>query len=172
MSRSPPNRLATFDIATSTGVAWGSLSDICRTDVWPLPLHDPVDTLACRVASLENTTSRFLVRENIDLVVIAERFPGRSAAQIAVAYGLDAAVRVECWRAGIPLKWQSESTVRKETFGYTGSRQVMKAAATSFCRHHNIEVLNDDAADAAVMWMWTRNQLVRKYGRKAFVGVI
>lgn len=170
--RQPPNRLATFDIATSTGVAWGPLSGWCVTDVWPLPKHDPDDTLAARVAALENTTAKFLARECIDIVVIAARFPGKSQAQVSLAYALDSAVRVECWRQRIPLRWQSENTVRYEMFGYTGTRDVMKAQAMAWCRHHNIAVKNDDAADAAVLWAWTRNELVRKFGRKLVAEVV
>jgi Holliday junction resolvasome RuvABC endonuclease subunit len=166
-----PPRLAALDIARRTGVAWGSLTDLKPAVTnWPLPLTDPYpetnDALAARIASLENTLEKFLKREAISLVVIAQRFPGRSQAQLASAYGLDGAVRSECWRAGVQLRWQPESTVRKEMLGRgRGSTALMKRLAMRWCAVQGIAVRCDDEADAAVLWRWTRDETVRQWMR-------
>lgn len=161
-----PLRLACLDIARRTGVAWGALSAVQPAVThWPLPATDPVDALAARIAALENTLGAFLERERIGFVVIAQRFPGRSQAQLASAYGLDGAVRSECWRAGVRLRWQPEATVRKEMLGRgKGPTEVMKALAMRWCAVQGIEVRNDDEADAAVLWRWTRDEMVRQWG--------
>jgi Holliday junction resolvasome RuvABC endonuclease subunit len=161
-----PPRLLALDVARRTGVAWGDLSAVKPAVTnWPLPLTDPVDALAKRIAALENTLKTFLEREAISFVVIAQRFPGRSQAQLASAYGLDGAVRSECWRAEVRLRWQPESTVRKEMLGRgKGPTAVMKALAMRWCAVQGIEVRNDDEADAAVLWRWTRDEMVRQWG--------
>jgi len=159
-----PNRLLSVDTARITGIAWGALSDqLPQTDVWELPDYDRADSLGARIATLENTLHDFIAWADIDTVVIAERFPPRTSKQMASGYGLDGAVRSQCWRDDVQLLWQPEGQVRKEILGRSRgtTRDQLKAAAVRWCEHHGIHVQTDDAADAAVLWCWTRNTLVR-----------
>lgn len=162
MTSKPPNNLLSLDIARVTGVAWGALTDkIPRTAVWDLPVFHRDDALGYRIMSLENTLADFIAWAGIDTVVIAERFPPRTAKQQASGFGLDGAVRAECVRRGVRLMWQPENQVRKEMFGRSGTSEEMKTAAVRWCARHSIKAERHDSAEAAVLWCWTRNQLMR-----------
>lgn len=162
MTSKPPSNLLSLDIARVTGIAWGALTDqIPRTHVWDLPVFHRDDALGYRIMTLENTLHDMIEWACIDTVVIAERFPPRTSAQMASGFGLDGAVRAQCLRDDVRLLWQPENQVRKEMFGRSGSSEEMKTAAVRWCTRHGIHAERHDSAEAAVLWCWTRNQLVR-----------
>lgn len=160
-----PRAILSLDVATITGFAWGALADVVPLcGIWELP-GDPLLSVGRKVAALENTVIDFLnAQPTVDLVVLAERFVGRSIAQVRLSFALDGVVEAECWRRGLRLVKQPETTVRREMFGRTGRTDDMKAAALAWCARQGIAVPDHNGADAAVLWRWTRDELVRQRG--------
>jgi hypothetical protein len=159
-----PRVLLALDVATTTGWAVGLLGDVRpRCGQWPLPrVHPHRLVLGAKVTALENTLSRFIEAEQVGLVVIAERFVGRSQAQIRTSFALDGAVESECNRAGIAMRVHPEQTVRNEMHGRHPRGTDWKALALLWCEREGIAVSGHDAADAALLWRWTRDELVRQ----------
>jgi hypothetical protein len=151
-----PHRLLTLDVARLTGWAFAPIG------VWTLPVADPLDHLGARIAMLEDLLGEFLEVEGVDMVVICERFPPKSITQMASGFGLDGAIRAECRRHRIPLKWQPENQIRREVYGRSGRSEDMKTAALRWCELHGIVVPDDNAAEACVLWRWSRDELVRQ----------
>jgi len=156
-------------VARRTGVAWGRITDpIPTTLVWPLPLKDKLDPVGARMSALDNTLSRFLDLLTAQGIaprwcVMAEPFQSRNMGETESSFGLSGVVRAELWRRKIRLMRQHEGTVRKETLGRgTAPTKVMKALAQRWCDLRGIEIYDDNCADSAVLWEWTRNELVRQ----------
>jgi hypothetical protein len=78
-------------------------------------------------------------------------------------------VQAECYRANIVCRVEAESRVRREMYGRSGRSEEMKAAALRFCRKEGIDVPTHDAAEAAVFWRWTRDELLRGANIPAFL---
>lgn len=156
--------LATLDVAAVTGWAIGPIEAIKpQTGVWPLPATDRLDVIGARIAALENTLGPWLDFWKPAMVVTAEPFPTRNLGEAEAMAGLRGAVRSECWRRRIEFRWQPESTVRAQTIGKgRGDTKTMKRLAMDWCRAMGIEVADNNAADSAIMWHWTRNRMLRQ----------
>lgn len=158
-----PHRLLTLDTARLTGWAFAPITAVVPIcGVWELPREDPFDPLGARIAMLEDLLGEFLEAEGVDMVVICERFPPRTTLQMASGFGLDGAVRAECRRHRIPLKWQPENQIRREVYGRAGRSEDMKAEAVAWCSLHGIVCPDHNAAEACVLWRWSRDELVRQ----------
>lgn len=156
--------LLALDLGRITGWAWAPLTETRPTcDVWLLPASDPLDVIGARVAVLENTLALALERWRPEWVVLAETFRGRNASLADSQAALMGAVRAECWRARVRLRVQPETTVRKEMLGRgAGRTEIMKPLALAWCARQGIETSDHNAADAAVLWRWTREELTRR----------
>lgn len=160
-----PRSLLALDIATTTGYAFGALDGVIPTcGIWPLPTRDPLSRVGARIAVLENTLGEFLEKRKPELVVIAERFIGRTASNevVLLLCALDGAVYGECWRARIPLRVQPESQVRSEMLGKRPRGTDWKALALGWCEGQGIDAIGHDAAEAALLWRWSRDEIVRR----------
>lgn len=156
--------LVALDVGRITGFAHGPFSAVrAKCGSWPLPASDPVDPVGRRIAVLDNTLAAAFDLWRPSHVVLAERFPSRNLGEAAANFGLDGQVRAECWRRGIRLLVQPEGTVRKEMLGRgSGASEVMKALVMQWCGREGIEVPDHNAGDAAVLWRWARDELVRQ----------
>jgi Holliday junction resolvasome RuvABC endonuclease subunit len=160
--------LLSLDLGSVTGFAVGDVTDaVPYCDSWELPLSDPMDLLGARVAALENTLGPFLVEWAPAVVVMALAFTGRNAADqdaMGAYYGM---VRSECWRHDVRVLVQPEITVRTEVHGRGKHRTSAewKQLAMIWCKRNAIIVPDHNAADAAVLWCWTRDEILR--GKRA-----
>ena len=156
--------LASLDVAKTTGWAVGCISnERPTTGVWPLPEKDKLDVVGARIAALENTLGSWLDRWKPAMVVTAEPFPTRNMGEAEAMAGLRGAVRNECWRRGIEFCWQPESTVRAQTLGKgRADTATMKRLVMAWCQKMGIDAATHDAGDAAVLWTWTRGELLRR----------
>lgn len=161
--------LLSLDVARGTGVAWGRIVDLIPTTrLWPLPRKDELDAVGARIAALDNTLSRFL--DDLDAgglnprwCVMAEPFMSRNMGETESNFGLYGIVRAELWRRKIRLLRQPENTVRREILGRgTAPTDEMKKLCLDWCGIHGIAAAEHNAADAAILWYWTRNELVRQ----------
>lgn len=77
--------------------------------------------------------------------------------------GLMGILRTEAWRRDLHVLRQPETTVRKEMLGRgrlpTGD---MKELVMRWCSAQGIEVSDHNSGDAAVLWRWARDELVRQ----------
>lgn len=167
-----PRYLVALDVGRVTGFAhgpFGAIRPVC--DSWEL-VHgrpDPANPVGQRIAVLENMLIPSFDAWMPSHVIMAERFASRNAGEAASSFGLDGAVLAECWRRGIAVLVQPEGTVRKEMLGRgTGTTEVMKGLVLAWCAREGIEVPDHNAGDAAVLWRWARDELVRQSpGRRA-----
>lgn len=156
--------LGSIDVAGVTGWAFGQVADV-RPVVghWKLPQTDGLDIVGARVGVLENTISAWLDEYRPSIIVTAEPFKPRNIGEAMSKFSLLGVVRSECWRRNIRCLVQPEQTVRKEMLGRgTGSTEVMKRLALAWAARQGIEVADDNEADAAVLWRWTRDELVNQ----------
>ena len=159
------SRLLVLDLATITGWALGPLSTLQpQCGRWELPERDPRDILGARTAALDNTLAAALdVWSDVSVLGMAEPIPGRNQSDVAMMGALTGVVRAECWRRGIRVLVQPESTVRKEMLGRgSGRSAVMKELALMWCESHGITVPDHNAADACVFFCWCRGELMRQ----------
>lgn len=164
--------LLSIDAARRTGVAWGRITDaIPTTLVWPLDkkgAKDELDPIGARISAMDNTLSRFLDILEADGLkprwcVMALPFASRNLDETESNFGLYGIVRAELWRRKVRLMRQPENTVRLETLGRgTAPTDEMKALVTVWCERQGIEIHDHNAGDAAVLWRWTRDELVRQ----------
>lgn len=129
--------------------------------------------MGARAVTLENTLADFIAAHGVEYVVLAERqvIQGKQGGSwsVALGFGLDAVVQAECYRANIACRVTPESTVRRDMLGKAGRTEEMKALAVRWCRKQGIDVPTHDAAEAAVMWRWTRDELLRGANIPAFL---
>lgn len=156
--------LLSLDVSGITGWAFGGFADrIPATGIWPLPRRDDSDVVGARIAALENTLSAALDAWCPTVVVMAEAFPGRNMDEAMAKFAMLGIVRSECWRRKIRCLVQPEGTVRKEVLGRGGgSSETMKQLVMDWCHRQGIDVEDHNAGDAAVLWRWTRDELVRQ----------
>lgn len=156
-------------MARGTGVAWGRIVDpIPTTRLWPLPRKDELDPVGARIAALDNTLSRFLDDLEVDRLkprwcVMAEPFMSRNMGETESNFGLYGIVRAELWRRKIRLLRQPEGTVRKEVLGRgQAPTDEMKSLVSTWCERQGIPIEDHNCGDAAVLWRWTRDELLRQ----------
>lgn len=160
-----PRFLVALDVGRTTGLAYGALSAVKPLcDSWALDRpdakHNPV---GARCAVLDHRLAEFFDAVNPSHLVMAERIPSRNAGEAASSFGLDGIVLAECYRRGIRVLVQPEGTVRKEVLGRgTAPTDVMKALVLDWCDRQGIAVTDHNAGDAAVLWRWARDEIVRQ----------
>ena len=164
MARTLPPNLVAFDVAQRTGWAAGRFNDQRpETGVWILPAKDGLDVVGARIMSLENELIPALDRWQPLYVVMAEPFPSRNMAETESGFGLQGLIRSECRRRSILILRQPESTVRKEILGRGHApTDQMKRLVAQWCNHQGIAIADHNAGDAAVLWRWARDELVRQ----------
>lgn len=156
--------LLSIDLGAVTGWAFGGFADVRpECGAWPLPKTDPLDLGAARIAAFENTLGPALDRWEPSIVVCAEPFRSRNMGEAEAMLGLMGILRTEAWRRDLHVLRQPETTVRKEMLGRgrlpTGD---MKELVMRWCSAQGIEVSDHNSGDAAVLWRWARDELVRQ----------
>lgn len=159
-----PAYLVALDSGRRFGWAHGPLGAVVPLcGYWQLPAKDDHDVVGARIANLENTLIAAFDEWQPGYVVMAEGFISRSRSDAESTLGMVGQVRAECWRRRISFRVQPEGTVRREMLGRgSGPSEVMKALAMAWCRRLGIEAHDHNAADSAVLWKWTRDELVRQ----------
>ena len=160
--------LVAIDVARICGVAYGAV-----TFAYPvtlrivLPKDDKHDPVGRRMVTLYRELSELFEAHRPRWAVMAERFVGRNMHEVEALLALDGVARMVCREREIKLMRQPENTVRKEILGKgNGPSEEMKKRAVAWCEAQGIAVEDANCADAAVLWRWTRDELLRQ-GRLA-----
>jgi Holliday junction resolvasome RuvABC endonuclease subunit len=164
MPRGVPRYLVSIDIGRVTGLAHGLFSAVVPAcGYWRLPPSDPLDAVGARIAAFDNTLSGAFDEWEPSHVVMAEPIPARNMGESISNFGLHGVVRAECWRRGLPILVQPESTVRKEVLGRgSGPTDLMKSLVMDWCVANGIDATEHNAGDAALLWRWARDEIARQ----------
>lgn len=148
-----------FDVATTTGVAWGAAGDTPRfatLDFGKGLSH------AERFATAQDYASQMIQTHAPDVVVCEDKIGG-TAAHPFPGQAL-ACVMGEICRLGIPVELMTVASIRKGFLGkhltskdFPGlnkhqSRKEIKRIVMKNCEMRGWTVANDDEADAGALW--------------------
>ncbi len=149
-------KILAFDIASTTGVAFGAAGD--KPKAWAVTLGAGDERYAKAIRMCGAYVDRFAP----DLVVIEAPVGGRDANALLI--GLACCVKGEAIRRGLRVEEYFPATVRKHFMGkaltardfpgknHGAAKKAIKGAVMARCIALGWEVQSHDAADAAALW--------------------
>lgn len=144
-----------------TGFAVGCFTDVKpRCNYWDIPKRPYGERFAIfentLIAAINEWRPTFLVRA---MPLIGGKV-GMARARLAL--GWDTIIEATCYRMDVKAMEQPEGTVRKECLPKGWNRDT-EAAVMEWAKLQGIDVNGShDAADSALLWRWTRDELVRQ----------
>jgi Holliday junction resolvasome RuvABC endonuclease subunit len=155
-----PGGLLALDLSSQVGWAYGRPGQRPVNGTWVLPW---IGGSGAKFASFENELAAAVeLYDPAHLVVEAPLpLPAQNNADVAKQQlGLRAFVLAEGYRSSIPVHEVDAYTVRKDILG-TGrfAKGTVKREVIAWCRRQGIDVPDDNAADACVLWTYFAKRL-------------
>jgi Holliday junction resolvasome RuvABC endonuclease subunit len=155
-----PGGIFALDLSRNCGWAYGRPGRKPINGTWVLPFIGGAGAVFC---SFENTLAEALEFHAPAHVVVEAPLPLPALNNAEVArqqLGLRAFAMSECYRASIPFHEMDAYTVRRDILG-TGrfAKGTVKREVIAWCRRQGIDVPDDNAADAVVLFTYFAKRL-------------
>ncbi len=145
--------ILTLDLSSRTGWAYGLPGQRPTTGVWMLPPY-VIDPGRC-LGALGNELADALWLHQPATVWVEAPLPARGQTHAASAMQqiqLDGVVKETCWRWEKTLRTVHAGTVRKAVIGR--GNNVSKDDVLAWCAGRGWDILDHNAGDAAVLWVY------------------
>jgi len=151
-------KIMAFDLATNTGIAIGDARDrpYCHSE----RLGQSGHLHGARFFQAFSMTARLIKQHSPDLIVIEQPIASGvtgAASRVQLAMGLRASVMAVAYGRGIKCEEYPVQSIRKHFIGNAKMKRTeAKAATIERCKLLGWHVANDNEADAAAVWDYTR----------------
>lgn len=160
-------KIATFDLATNTGVCVGDSGG--DPSAWSVYLGGSPD--ARRFANVLKLVEGVIEKNEPDMIVVEAAIGGKQASQYLI--GLMQCARGQAYKMGVPCETANIATVRKHFLGIHLTKQhyphmsrddatdAIKQEVIKRCRLFGWAPKDDDCADAMSIWDWSVAEFAR-----------